>query len=644
MKRLILFVIFIILNLPGINLIIAQEVKIHSHNDYYQVAPFYQAYAQKVFSIEVDVFYKDSLLLVGHDWEELKKGLTIEELYINPIVDVFNRNGGRIWKDSNKKLTLLVDLKTEYEPALNRLVSILNRYPEIFGNKDGDSWVRVVVSGNMPQPEKFNDYPSYIYFDGRLNTEYNDDQRQRLAMVSASFRDFSRWNGKGALIAGDKVKIEKVITEARRMNLPIRFWGSPDGVTAWNTLHKMGVDIINTDRVEACSDFFNNYEEKVYSITQNELGDSEVVNTDRLDKITSGFRGFDKNEIQLTKNIEIYQPTYLNDGEEKTVKNVILLIGDGMGMNHITAAEAVNKGLTMLNINHIGLHQSIALDSYTSDSAASGSSNATGKPHKNRYIATDTLFNAIPSITDYAFNRGMGTGVVTTGNIADATPAAFYGHSAERDSADAITRFLLDGKLDIVIGGGTDVFTKREDGLSLKDFEKVYNFTSDINKIESSKTPLLCIDDKLDPAVTEESLGMLAFVTKGAIHHLSQKNDNGFFLMVEGAKIDYAGHANSLSGTISEMLSFDMAVAEALKFADENGETLVIVTSDHETGGLILVDGDDKKGEITARFTTDDHTPSFLGVFAYGPGAQHFTGFYPNYEIANKIISILNLK
>ena len=113
--------------------------------------------------------------------------------------------------------------------------------------------------------------------------------------------------------------------------------------------------------------------------------------------------------------------------------------------------------------------------------------------------------------------------------------------------------------------------------------------------------------------------------------------------MVEGAKIDYAGHANSLPGSVVEMLSFDLAVAEALKFADNNGETLVVVTADHETGGLTLIDGDRSTGLITGYYVTDDHTPIMLPVFAYGPGSQDFCGVYWNTQIFHKIKALLGL-
>ena len=114
--------------------------------------------------------------------------------------------------------------------------------------------------------------------------------------------------------------------------------------------------------------------------------------------------------------------------------------------------------------------------------------------------------------------------------------------------------------------------------------------------------------------------------------------------MVEGAKVDYAGHANYLPGSVLETLGFDQAVAEALKFADQNGETLVIVTADHETGGLTLVDGNLETNKITARYMTDDHTPIMIPVFTYGPGSSNFCGTYPNTEIFHKILESLKVK
>lgn len=621
------------------------QISIHSHNDYYQLVPFYQAYSQRVSSIEVDIFHENGDLLVGHDPEELTSERNFEALYVAPIVKLFRQNGGRAWPGSDDPLTLLVDLKTSTEPALSSIVSLLERHPEVFDTQENPHAVRVVISGNMPSPEEFDRYPSLLFFDGRLDQSYTSSQLERVAMISAPFHAFSAWNGKGIMKAPDKARVWQAIDQAHQMNKPIRFWASPDGVTAWNTLCHMGVGIINTDNVEQCAAFFDRFADKNYRLADKDVQEEDTVRrTDRLDKITAGFKGFDNSKIALSRRVETYTPTYRNDGTDKKVKNVILLIGDGMGLNQIAAAETVNKGLTMLAIRHIGLQSSHPLNGYTSDSAASGSALATGKSHNNRYIAADEAGNEIPSITEHAFAKGLSTGVVTLGNIADATPAAFYAHSVERDSSELITRYLLDGKMNVVIGGGSNLFTGRRDGLTIADFEERYDLFHSVDQIRQGDRPILCVDDLMEYAATEETLDLLAKATKLAIKKLIKDGDEGFFLMVEGAKIDYAGHANSLWGTISEMLSFDLAVAEALKFADSNGETLVVVTADHETGGLVLVDGDKEKGLITARFTTDDHTPEKLGVFAYGPGARRFIGFYPNYEIANKIIELLELK
>ena len=152
---------------------------------------------------------------------------------------------------------------------------------------------------------------------------------------------------------------------------------------------------------------------------------------------------------------------------------------------------------------------------------------------------------------------------------------------------------------------------------------------------------VICIDEAMDDAAEEANLTLLADATRASIAKLQERGGEGFFLMVEGAKIDYAGHSRCLPGSVIETLSFDLAVAEALKFADTNGETLVIVTADHETGGLVVVDGDEHTGRVTGVYVSDDHTPAMLPVFAYGPGADKFCGTYMNTEIARRIKSLI---
>ncbi len=629
----------------GLYAIAQQRVLVHSHNDYRQRVPFYQAYAQEVFSIEADVYLTaDGKLLVGHDLKDLTKSANFKDMYVMPLVRLFEQHGGKAWKGSNNFLQLMIELKSSTEPTLSKVIALLKQYPKVFDSIANPNAVRVVITGNVPKPGNFAQYPKFISFDGQINTEYTPEQLSRVALISPPFFEYAKWNGKGTLTADQKSKVTNAIQKAHSMGKPIRFWGAPDGVTAWNTLHSMGVDIINTDKVEKCIDFFKNFEDKNYKISKDPNHSHGLTSTDRLDKTTSGFKGFDREKIQLAKGVEVYQPTYLNNAANTKVKNIIFLIGDGMGLAQINAAETVNKGLTLFNFKNIGLQMNSPADAYTTDSGAGGSAMATGEPTFNRHISMTADGKVTPSLTDYAFDKGLACGVITLGNLADATPAAFYGHATDRDYTDQLTNYLLDGKLTLLAGGGMDVFTERKDKSEyLTKLKKIYRLTDDFEEINKDERKVICADGRMDLAATQGTLDLLARITKMGIDKVQKANDKGFFLMVEGAKIDYAGHSNSLPGSIVEMLSFDMAIAEALKFADSNGETLVVVTADHETGGLTLIDGDREKGLITGYYVTDDHTPIMLPVFAYGPGSQEFMGIYKNTEIFHKMKKLLKL-
>jgi len=636
-----------LLLLCGAVSIIAQQQRIlvHSHNDYRQNVPFYLAYSQQVYSIEADLFAtSDGDLLIGHDMKDLKPDATFKDMYVLPLVKLYKENNGRAWKNSDNELQLMIELKSATEPTLSLVTDMLKEYPSVFDKTVNPYAVNVVITGNVPKATDFKKYPQFISFDGQINIDYTAEQLKRVALISPPFFEYALWNGKGTLTADQRIRVQSAIDKAHAMGKPIRFWGTPEGITAWNTLHSMGVDIINTDRIEKCTDFFRNFEDKNFRIIDASQVSAGVTKTDRLDKTTSGFQGFDRKKIQLSQGIDIYTPTYLNDGADKKIKNVIFLIGDGMGLTQINVAETVNRGLTLLKLKSIGLQLNSPKDAYTTDSAAGGSALATGRSHFNRHISMSEDGEPYPSLADYAYDKGLACGVVTLGNLADATPAAFYGHSTERDSTDIITRYLLEAKLTVLAGGGMDIFTNRKDGLTLDDFGNYYQIVQDVERIdEEINAPVICADNLMDLAATQETIGLLADATRRTINKLINASDEGFFLMVEGAKIDYAGHANSLPGSVVEMLSFDMAVAEALKFADSNGETLVVVTADHETGGLTLIDGDRGTGSITAYYVTDDHTPTMLPVFAYGPGSREFGGVYNNTEIPNRIKKLLGL-
>lgn len=613
-------------------------VLIHSHNDYAQRVPFYQAYAQQVSSIEADVFLHDGQLLVGHDVEDLRVDMTFEALYVEPIVTLFARNGGRAFRDSDQTLQLMVELKSETDPTLRAVAALLGRWPEVFDPEVNPAAVRVAVTGRVPAPEAFDRYPRFLGFDGAWDADYTPEQLERIALISTNFRDFSQWNGKGTIIPAEKERLEQVIDRAHEQSKPVRFWNAPEGTTVYYTFYDMGIDYINTDKPEVCAAFFADFGNKNFRIGERRTASSGVTGTKRLDRTTRDFRGFQNDKLQLSEGIDTYRPTHRNDGGKGRIRNVIFLIGDGMGLSQITAAAYANCGLTLMNFNYIGLQRNNALGAFTTDSAAGGSALATGERHANRHISMTEQGEAVPSLSDWFRGKGLPVGVVTLGNAVDATPTAFYGHSVERDNADELTRCLLDTPVDLLCGSGIRQFTERGDGIDLiGELSKSYRFVRSIDEINAAEGRVVCIDERMDEAAEESNLGLLAEATRAAIDKLQERGDKGFFLMVEGAKIDYAGHSRCLPGSVIEMLGFDLAVAEALKFADENGQTLVVVTADHETGGLVLLDGDEQSGRIMGVYTTDDHTPAMLPVFAYGPGADRFCGTYLNTEIARRI-------
>lgn len=615
---------------------------IHSHNDYTREVPFYEAYSQKVSSIEADVFLKGGRLLVGHEIEDLSPEMSFERMYLQPIVSLFKINGGRAWKGSDDILQLMVEIKSETAPAMKALVSMLRKYPEVFNPAVNPNACRVTITGNVPQPAEFHRYPEYISFDGIIDAEYTPEQLRRVALFSTNFRAYSSWNGKGAILPDEYEVLMDAVDYAHECGKPIRFWNAPEGTTVYYTFLNMGIDYMNTDSPAVCAAFYSDFGNKNFCIGDHIPSSSGgVTGTKKLDKTTRSFSGFRDEKMVLSKNIDIYVPSYESDASVQPVKNIIFLIGDGMGLNQITAGAYANRGLSLLNMRYMGLQINQAADSFTTDSAAGGSALATGKAHNNRHISMSPDGVAYPSLSDFFHDMGKTIGVVSLGNIVDATPAAFYGHCTERDSSDVLTRYLLDGKVDVLCGSGIDQFEKRGDGLDIIEMlSEKYSFIRSADGITSGKGKVICIDERMGEAAEEANLGLLADVTRSSIAKLQELGDKGFFLMVEGAKIDYAGHSRCLPGSVIEMLSFDMAVAEALKFADENGETLVVVTADHETGGLSIVDGDEKTGRILGVYISDDHTPAMLPVFAYGPGADKFIGVYRNTEVPDRIKAV----
>lgn len=232
----------------------------HSHNDYYNENPFYTAYYHHFGSIEADVWAIDGILYVAHDREEITADRTLERLYISPIVNVFRENNGQAWSGTESTFQLMVDIKTEAEPALSLLVNLLSQYPEVFDARVNKNAVKVVISGNRPNPAEYRNYPPFIWFDGRLSERYSKSQLKRIGMISDNFTRYSTWKGEESMSEADRQKIVRFIGDVHKMKKKIRFWATPDTEKAWQTLFDMNVDFINTDHIEKLSEFLKSLE------------------------------------------------------------------------------------------------------------------------------------------------------------------------------------------------------------------------------------------------------------------------------------------------------------------------------------------------------------------------------------------------
>jgi len=582
---------------------------IHSHNDYASKLPFYEAYSNEAGVIEADVFLVNNDLPVAHTSKEITTYNTLRSMYLDPLSNKLKTLGGKAYP-SNKPLILMIDIKTEAEPTLKLIVQQLKMYPDLISNKN----LKVVISGSRPSPANWKDYPEFIYFDGRLNENYTPEQLSRVEMISEDLKEITIWNGKGVMTQADAEKVQAIIKKVHDQNKKIRFWGTQDNVNTWMTLMNLKVDYIATDNVPTLTQFINNIKTTFY---------------------------------QNTEFHQAYVPKSGFSFSKKKPKNVILLIGDGMGLTQIYAGYTANKGqLSLFNIPTQGLSITKSSDSYITDSAAGATAMATGHKTNNRFISVDENGKPLELITQQLIKKNYKTAIISAGNITDATPAAFYAHQSDRSYSEPIAADFLSNLSDILIGGGQKEFYSRKDGKDLSKIliEKGYTFSDKFSSLDTIKNSKFVVLE--DASVVSMKAGRGEFLTKSLAKATSTfaKTKNPFFIMAEGAQIDYGGHQNNVEYVVREMLDFDKAVGQAMEFVDKNPETLLIVTADHETGGLSLIDGSTEKGFVHGSFSTNDHTAVPVPVFAYGPGAQNFMGVYQNTEIYTKIMEALSTK
>ncbi|KUJ59942.1 alkaline phosphatase [Flavobacteriaceae bacterium CRH] len=570
-------------------------VKVHSHNDYNQTIPFWDAYSNGVTSIEADIFLKDNNLYVSHNQEDINISRTLEDLYLKPLETAL-----KMQYKKEQQLFFLIDIKTEAEATLNKLIAILNKYKTITSNKN----IKIIISGNRPKSDTYIKYPSFIFFDFQeLGQSISKENWEKVATVSVDFKKYSKWNGLGRLTEDDRNRVSSIISQAKTTKKPFRFWGAPDTKSAWKAFLELGVDIINTDTPYNCVHYIESLPKRLVTA-----------------------RNFSK----------VYIPTYKTDQKDLPVKNIILLIGDGNGLSQISSAVLANSGaLSLTQLKSIGFIKTQSADDFTTDSAAAGTALTTGQKTNNRAIGTDSLRKPIANILEILQKRKFSTGIITTDEITGATPASFYAHREERSDTEGISKDLLKSKLNLFVGGGASTFKDTSLGSKFKLLTSVKEMqTATIDTVGVFIAP------NRVPSVLEGRGDVLAEATKYSLEFLNKKN-KPFFLMVEGAQIDSFGHVNNTAGIVAETIDFDTAITQALIFADKNEGTLVIITADHETSGFAIPQGNLKEHKIEGDFITNDHTATMVPIFSYGPHSQDFQGVYENNEVFNKILSLL---
>jgi alkaline phosphatase len=330
------------------------------------------------------------------------------------------------------------------------------------------------------------------------------------------------------------------------------------------------------------------------------------------------------------------------------IKNIIFMIGDGMGLSAAYAGISVSENpLNLLQFPNIGLQTTYSANNYITDSAAAGTALSSGKKTNNGAIGVDAQGNPTKSILAIAEEHGLATGMVVVTTVTDATPASFIAHDPSRGNAENIAKDFLTTDIDLFIGGGYNFFARRSDKLNLIDSLKIRGYEIDTTMAMVTQSTSKKIAGLVYPnAVPYRLKGRGAMLRDGSVKAIEVlgKNPKGFFLMIEGSHIDHGGHDNDAAVLTDEVLDFDQAIGVALEFAKKDKHTLVVVTSDHETGGVTIVGGDMKAHTVKLNFSSKGHTATLIPVYSFGPGCENFTGFFDNTDFMGKFLSCYRFK
>ncbi len=357
--------------------------------------------------------------------------------------------------------------------------------------------------------------------------------------------------------------------------------------------------------------------------------------------------------MRLTKNIFFFalllivgvgNISFKNANPTKP-KKIILMIGDGMGLAQISGGMSFYEGVNAFErFKIIGLSKTSSSDDYVTDSGAGATALAIGRKGYNNSIGVDKDTLSPPSLFEIAKSKGLSTGVAVTSSVVHATPASFFSHVKHRNYYEEIAAAFLNNNCDVAIGGGYKFFTQRKDNRNLsaeleKKGMKVVVDTTGLKDVPHNRFIYLAAADGM-PKMQQGRGDFLKRASLMAMQKLNA-NKNGYMLMIEGSQIDWGSHDMDFEYMKAELLDFNEAINAVLDEAQKDGNTLVIVTADHETGGLALTENKTNRLQFIPQYAHGHHTGIMVPVFAYGVGAENFGGIYENTEIYNKIKSIM---
>jgi alkaline phosphatase len=590
----------------GVSLAEAQtDFKLHSHNDYLRNVPFWEAFGAGAASIEVDVILQNDQLMVAHEQASIRPERTFSSLYVDPI-----RKAHELGMIREFGFHLLIDCKTEGYGTLAQIVKDAGELGDLLYSAQNPTGLKLIISGNRPKPEDYAKYPEWVLFDYQSKTLTPTLPWEKIGMVSLSFRQFSVWNGKGRIVEQELNALREFIALVHSFDKPVRFWASPDSKSAWKAFYELGVDYINTDQPNLAQSYLSTLNRTIY---------------------------------QTKQPHEVYHPSFDSDGKDAPLHTILFLIGDGNGLAQLSAGLFANGGeLNVTQLRSLGLVKTQAADDFTTDSAAGATAYSSGKKTNNRAIGVDPSGDSLANLPEVLESYGFVSGIVTTDQVTGATPASFFAHHPERDDSDQLAAWLPKSKLSLFVGAGKSNFTRfgtdRIQELKSAGFDLVSsleelggNTSRRVGYFSSEGSQVSMLQGRGD-FLRQSALQSLRF--------LSQKKAP-IFLMLESAMIDSGGHSNHSALVVEEMLDFDQTIGELIRYVDAHPGTLMIVTADHETGGISIPQGNVSTGEVELAYHSDDHTGIPVPIFAYGVHSGDFQGVYENTAVFEKIMNLV---